>query len=1199
MPILNSFNPSTAVNVGTNTINIPTHGLVGVQGVVYSNGGGASIGGLVNGFKYYVILIDSNNIRLANTEIEARAGTAIDLLSTGSGSTHTITSSNVYPNSAAYYDFFRKFRFIGTGIVDPEGYTIEADNVRDTLTLIGGTNLVFSDPSSGPIDTITINGPDYDIISPTGVTNGASIRLENVGIESQDLKLTSFRGIRIERVAANEIEFESFGVTETDTLHTVTSRGNLTSNDLIINNLIIGKIESIPGVDGVINISVTAGDAFNGDGTLDDPLIFSPDESQRTDAAHTVILYFTTPSPGTLNYVAVYFASAVLTTGYVRLERENPSTLVWETLDYQAGTTERSSYDIENTYAELYAGQVNYRLTFDWTGNTEYVNYRTRITYETEPIAGNELLESSSETKLLTLGAVGGVVNIRGRLEIIDLLETDGLKVYDNNIEGRNSNDDINIRPSGTGRLVVSTDVDIQGGDLTTTQTTFNLLNATATTVNAFGAASTINIGSNSGTLTIGNPTLVGTQTTQNVYNTVATTVNAFGAATTINFGSLVYTGNTIDSSDSSGIIFVPSVTMNSDLTVENDLRVTNDTFLSSNLSVSGNTVISGSLTVGSDIVGQAGLIIDSNAEFTSDVAVNGGDLTTDQTTFNLVNTNATTVNFAGSGTTINIGAASGTTTVNNDLTVTGNLTVNGTTTTLNTTTLDVEDINITIAKGAPNAAAANGAGISVEGASATLLYASSNDSWNFNKLLTASSLQNTPIGTVTRAAGNFTTLDANSTVGLSPANANVTVSPTGTGTVTISPAGALTINPTTASTINNTSVGATTASTGRFTTLQTVDTSTSAYDLTLASTSSTALTVDRTLTFDVINNNRTIKLNGNVDIGGNLTTANSLTTAGNFALTLTTTGSTNVTLPTTGTLATTGNLSQFAATTSSQLAGVISDETGSGALVFGTSPVIGTPDINGGTADSLTGFSLRDTSAAFDLSIVATSSPALSAARTLTIDVENASRTLTLTGNLDIGGNLTTANTFTTSGNFALTLTTTGSTNVTLPTSGTLATTGNLSQFAATTSAQLAGVISDETGSGALVFATSPTITTPSIAAATFGNGNSTSNGDIVVDASAFSLYSWQASFSAARTLQVSNLTAGRMVTIYMRNTNASARVITIQASTTTSGYANVNLSPATPGAASVVSVSLAATSGTAVVKLFNANGSICGALT
>jgi hypothetical protein len=42
------------------------------------------------------------------------------------------------------------------------------------------------------------------------------------------------------------------------------------------------------------------------------------------------------------------------------------------------------------------------------------------------------------------------------------------------------------------------------------------------------------------------------------------------------------------------------------------------------------------------------------------------------------------------------------------------------------------------------------------------------------------------------------------------------------------------------------------------------------------------------------------------------------------------------------------------------------------------------------------------------------------------------------------------------------------------------------LSQFAATTSAQLAGVISDETGSGALVFATSPTLVTPNIGAAT-----------------------------------------------------------------------------------------------------------------
>lgn len=49
--------------------------------------------------------------------------------------------------------------------------------------------------------------------------------------------------------------------------------------------------------------------------------------------------------------------------------------------------------------------------------------------------------------------------------------------------------------------------------------------------------------------------------------------------------------------------------------------------------------------------------------------------------------------------------------------------------------------------------------------------------------------------------------------------------------------------------------------------------------------------------------------------------------------------------------------------------------------------------------------------------------------------------------------------------------------------------TSGALSQFAATTSAQLAGIVSDETGSGSLVFGTSPTLTTPNIVGTTTNN--------------------------------------------------------------------------------------------------------------
>jgi len=67
---------------------------------------------------------------------------------------------------------------------------------------------------------------------------------------------------------------------------------------------------------------------------------------------------------------------------------------------------------------------------------------------------------------------------------------------------------------------------------------------------------------------------------------------------------------------------------------------------------------------------------------------------------------------------------------------VAGNLQVNGTTTTVNSTTMDVADLNITIADGAANPAAADGAGITVDGASATILYTASTDSWDFNKPL-------------------------------------------------------------------------------------------------------------------------------------------------------------------------------------------------------------------------------------------------------------------------------------------------------------------------------------------------------------------------------------------------------------------------------------------------------------------------------
>ena len=68
------------------------------------------------------------------------------------------------------------------------------------------------------------------------------------------------------------------------------------------------------------------------------------------------------------------------------------------------------------------------------------------------------------------------------------------------------------------------------------------------------------------------------------------------------------------------------------------------------------------------------------------------------------------------------------------DLTLTGDLTVQGNTTTLSTSELTVEDINITIAQGAADSATADGAGLTIDGANATLLYDHANSKWKINR---------------------------------------------------------------------------------------------------------------------------------------------------------------------------------------------------------------------------------------------------------------------------------------------------------------------------------------------------------------------------------------------------------------------------------------------------------------------------------
>ena len=86
-----------------------------------------------------------------------------------------------------------------------------------------------------------------------------------------------------------------------------------------------------------------------------------------------------------------------------------------------------------------------------------------------------------------------------------------------------------------------------------------------------------------------------------------------------------------------------------------------------------------GQLTVGTGATTLGGtLAVTNQATFSNDVAVYGGDITTNQSTFNLINTTATTLRIGGAATTVSIGASSGTTTINNNFSLSGDLTIGG-----------------------------------------------------------------------------------------------------------------------------------------------------------------------------------------------------------------------------------------------------------------------------------------------------------------------------------------------------------------------------------------------------------------------------------------------------------------------------------------------------------------------------------------
>jgi len=236
------------------------------------------------------------------------------------------------------------------------------------------------------------------------------------------------------------------------------------------------------------------------------------------------------------------------------------------------------------------------------------------------------------------------------------------------------------------GSIRADSDLLVNGGDITSTATTFNLLNDTVTTLNIGGAATSIVVGDVNGTLILNSSTIRGASTTQNLFDSVATTVNFAGAATTIDIGS-----------------------------------------------ASGTTTINHALTVkGSSALGDGAADVHT---VTGSWAVNTNDIYVEQATGNIgINKTNPAYRFDVTGS----GRFTGSLNVETDLTVDGNFTVLGTTTNLDTVNLVVEDNIILINKNeagsgvTPNAGTA---GFEVERGALTnvlFLWDDAVDRWKF-----------------------------------------------------------------------------------------------------------------------------------------------------------------------------------------------------------------------------------------------------------------------------------------------------------------------------------------------------------------------------------------------------------------------------------------------------------------------------------
>ena len=363
------------------------------------------------------------------------------------------------------------------------------------------------------------------------------------------------------------------------------------------------------------------------------------------------------------------FDGTTFTVGLTTITQANGNTLVGGTLETQGLATLNTAV-VENL--------TNNRIVI--AGSTSNLEDDSKLTFD-----GTTFTVTSATQ-------ITGVATVTGQLNV------DNIRVDANTISSTNTNGNIVLDPAGTGYvtitgtngLVIPSGTNAQQGPTVTGAIRYNSDN---TQFEGYSGTNWSSLG---------------------------------GVRSVDGFTYIIAESSPAASDDI--LHFYASNAANNAATEVAQLDIVSQRLLQTTTSTSNTT---GALVVAGGVGIAENLNVGGDTVLTGDLQVKGGDLTTNQTTFNLINTNATTVNAFGAGTNIGIGTggiAGGDTNIGHDLTVVGNLdvgggnftvaastghvetagnmiiggnlTVNGTRTTVNVDTLDVEDALIRLANG-------------------------------------------------------------------------------------------------------------------------------------------------------------------------------------------------------------------------------------------------------------------------------------------------------------------------------------------------------------------------------------------------------------------------------------------------------------------------------------------------------------------